>query len=63
MARLSKFNLAHLPSDLTVYVACYRDLKNSRFLRKQLLDGNTEFEYAFLDARKVLRVAGYPGYC
>ena len=36
---------------LSVHVAMYKDLQNSRFLRKQLLDGNAEFEYAFLDAR------------
>lgn len=53
MAQMTTVHLSHLPPDLAVHVAFFEDLQNSRFLRQQLLDGNTEFEYAFLDARMV----------
>jgi EKC/KEOPS complex subunit CGI121/TPRKB len=36
-----------------VYVALYRDVQNAAFLRQQLLSGNKEFEYAFIDASMV----------
>ena len=35
-------------------IALFKEVKNSAFLRKQLLDGNTDFEYAFLDASVLL---------
>jgi len=47
---LQSFNLEHLPLSHTIYVALFKDVKNSAFLHQQLLDGNTEFEYAFIDA-------------
>jgi len=53
MSFIKTLHLAHLPPGLEVHVALYEDLQNSRFLRKQLLDGNTDFEYAFVDARTV----------
>ncbi len=53
MANLQTFELAHLPPDLLVYVALYQDLKNAPFLRQQLLDGNSEYEYALIDASVV----------
>lgn len=31
-------------------IMLFQDVKNAPFLRQQLLDGNTDFEYAFLDA-------------
>lgn len=43
----------HLPPSLAVHVALFRDLKNAVFLRQQLLDGNTDFEYALIDANVV----------
>lgn len=46
-------HLAHIPPELTLFVAVYRNLKNGAFLREQLLAGNTEFEYAFIDASTV----------
>lgn len=45
--------LAHIPSDLTLFVALYRNVKNAAFLKEQLLAANAEFEYAFIDASTV----------
>ena len=53
MNTLSTFHISHLPANLVVYIALYKNLKNASFLRQQLLDGNSEFEYAFLDATSV----------
>ncbi|KAF1990505.1 CGI-121-domain-containing protein [Aulographum hederae CBS 113979] len=53
MAQLQTFKLPHLP-DHPVHIALFRDARNAEFLRQQLLDGNTEFEYAFVDAAVVL---------
>ncbi|KAF7119248.1 hypothetical protein CNMCM5793_008996 [Aspergillus hiratsukae] len=47
-------HLPHLPSAVAVHIALYRDVKNSPFLRQQLLSGNADFEYAFIDASMVL---------
>ena len=38
-----------------VYAALYDSVENASFLRQQLLAGNVEFEYAFLDASMVRR--------
>jgi EKC/KEOPS complex subunit CGI121/TPRKB len=46
-------SIAHMPSELTLYAALYRDVQNAAFLREQLLAGNEEFEYAFVDASMV----------
>lgn len=39
--------------DHPLYIALFKDVQNAPFLRKQLLEGNTDFEYAFLDASMV----------
>ncbi|MCJ1442932.1 MAG: hypothetical protein MMC23_003429 [Stictis urceolatum] len=57
MPKLRTLSLAHLPSDLAVHLALFEDLQNSRFLRKQLLEGNSDFEHAFVDARTILSEA------
>ncbi|KAJ6092633.1 hypothetical protein N7486_007922 [Penicillium sp. IBT 16267x] len=54
MAPLETINLPHLPAELPVFVALYRNVENAEFLRQQLLAGNTEFEYALIDASMVL---------
>ncbi|GAD93374.1 protein cgi121 [Paecilomyces variotii No. 5] len=54
MSLLETLNLSHLPSSVPVHIALYRDLKNAPFLRQQLLSGNSEFEYAFIDASMIL---------
>lgn len=53
MANLQTLYLAHLPSDLAVHIALYKNLKNATFLRQQLLDGNSRYEYALIDASVV----------
>ena len=53
MAMLEEFHLSHLPPQLSVFVAQYKDVDNASFLQDQLLAGNAEFEYAFLDASMV----------
>lgn len=49
---LETLNLSHIP--LPVHVALYRDVQNAPFLRQQLISGNADFEYAFIDASMVL---------
>lgn len=41
--------LPHLP-DSPIQVCLFKNVQNAAFLRQQLLQGNTDFEYAFLDA-------------
>ncbi|KAJ5103323.1 hypothetical protein N7532_003852 [Penicillium argentinense] len=53
-SRLETLNVPHLPAALPAYVVLYRDVQNSAFLRQQLLSGNKEYEYAFIDASMVL---------
>ncbi|KAJ5174896.1 EKC/KEOPS complex subunit [Penicillium canariense] len=52
--KLETINIPHLPASLPVHVALYRNVQNSAFLRQQLLAGNSEFEYALIDASMVL---------
>ncbi|OAX78306.1 hypothetical protein ACJ72_07388 [Emergomyces africanus] len=54
MSLLKTIQLSHVRSNCPVHVALYRDLQNASFLREQLLSGNTEFEYAFIDAAMIL---------
>ncbi|KAE8376336.1 kinase binding protein CGI-121-domain-containing protein [Aspergillus bertholletiae] len=51
---LETISLPHLPSSLPVHVALYRDVQNAPSLRQQLISGNSDFEYAFIDASMVL---------
>ncbi|ETN46788.1 uncharacterized protein HMPREF1541_00977 [Cyphellophora europaea CBS 101466] len=51
---VEQVSLAHIPPELAVYVALYTELENAAFLRDQLLAGNTDFEYAFIDASMVV---------
>lgn len=50
---MEAIQLPHLP-DHPVHLALFRDVQNAPFLRRQLMDGNTDFEYAFLDATTLL---------
>lgn len=52
MATGSTIELPHLEG-YPVHVSLFKDVKNAAFLRQQLLDGNSDFEYAFLDATTV----------
>ena len=47
-------DVAHTPPELRVYAAYYSELENAAYLRDQLLAGNTDFEYAFIDASMVV---------
>lgn len=51
---LQTLHLAHMPPELAVYVALYKDVENASYLKEQLLAGNTDFEYAFIDASMIL---------
>lgn len=54
MALVQTLRLAHLPPSLAVHIALYRDVQNASFLRQQLLQGNPEYEYAFIDASTII---------
>ncbi|KAL9010947.1 MAG: hypothetical protein Q9173_004169 [Seirophora scorigena] len=47
-------HIAHLPEDLQVYIFPYEEVKNATFLQQQLLQGNSAFEYAFIDASIII---------
>lgn len=53
MSLLETVHLSHVPENIRVHVALYKDLKNASFLREQLINGNGEFQYAFIDASTV----------
>lgn len=53
MALLQTLPLEHLPPSHTLHIALYHNLLNAPFLHQQLLSGNTDFEYAFIDASVV----------
>ena len=55
MASVRTFTLPHY-EDYPVHVALFKDVTNAAFLRKQLLEGNQEFDYAFLDASMVSKI-------
>jgi len=54
MALLQTFNLEHLPRSHELHVALFKDVKNADYIQQQLLNGNREFEYAFIDADVIL---------
>lgn len=51
---IQTLTLVHMPPELAVHVALYKNVENSSFLKEQLLAGNTDFEYAFIDASMIL---------
>jgi EKC/KEOPS complex subunit CGI121/TPRKB len=53
MALLQSIHLEHLPVSHVLHVALFHAVSNAAFLHQQLLDGNSEFEYAFIDASVV----------
>ncbi|KAI5270189.1 CGI-121-domain-containing protein [Aureobasidium subglaciale] len=53
MSTLETIALPHLPQ-YPLCVGLFKNVKNASFLRQQLLAGNADFEYAFLDASVVL---------
>ena len=50
---LNPIPLSLIPPNLTVYAGLYLDVQNASFLRQQLLDSNSDFEFAFIDAKTV----------
>ena len=53
------YRLQHLPPDMPIYVGLFADVANAAALRAALLAGQTDFEYAFIDATMVMgRPAG-----
>jgi EKC/KEOPS complex subunit CGI121/TPRKB len=50
---LETLNLEHIPLQHAVHVAAFDDVSNASALRDQLLAGNSDFEYAFIDASAV----------
>ena len=50
---LDCINLEHLPASHAIRIALFQNIKNASFLHQQLLAGNTEFEYALIDASTV----------
>lgn len=50
---METLTLPHLPGS-PLEICLFNDVQNSAFLRQQLLEGNTDFEYAFLDASVLL---------
>lgn len=52
---VSVLRLPHLEGH-AVYLALFKNVSNAAFLRQQLIDGNSQFEYAFLDATSVLHL-------
>lgn len=50
---LRSFQLEHLPEGYTLHATLFTSLANASFLHQQLLAGNSDFEYAFIDAAVV----------
>ena len=48
----TRLRIPHLEGH-ALYVALFKEVSNAAFLRQQLVQGNTDFEYAFLDATSV----------
>lgn len=50
-----RIELIKLPflEDYPLYIGLFSHLRNATFLRKQLLEGNQDYEYAFIDANSV----------
>ena len=46
---METITLPHLP-DSPIQACLFKNVQNAASLRQQLLEGNTDFEYAFLDA-------------
>ncbi|KAF2404362.1 CGI-121-domain-containing protein [Trichodelitschia bisporula] len=55
MADGTTLQLPHLASH-PVHISLFADVANAPFLRQQLLEGNSAFEYAFLDASTIISV-------
>ena len=52
-AQAQTYRLPHLPPEQPVHVALYEDVTNSSDLKRALLAGDGDYEYAFIDAGAV----------
>nr|POE68842.1 ekc/keops complex subunit [Quercus suber] len=59
---MESITLPHL-SEHQLQVALFANVRNATFLRTQLLQGNSSFEYAFLDASAILSRAHIQAAC
>ena len=51
---LTTLTLPHIPGGShNVHIAVLKDIKNAEYIRSQLVAGNGDFEYAFVDAVNV----------
>jgi EKC/KEOPS complex subunit CGI121/TPRKB len=50
---LTTIPIDHLPPGHAVHIALFHSVANAAFLHEQLLAGNTDFEYALIDASVV----------
>lgn len=51
---METITLPHLPVTHSLHAILFENVENAAFLRQQLLEGNTDYEYAFLDASVLL---------
>ncbi|KAH9215145.1 kinase binding protein CGI-121-domain-containing protein [Leptodontidium sp. 2 PMI_412] len=54
MTHHQTLQLSHLPPNHDLHIALYHNVTNASFLHQQLLAGNTDFEYALIDASVIL---------
>ncbi|TQS34491.1 hypothetical protein Golomagni_05122 [Golovinomyces magnicellulatus] len=54
MVQVQTFPLEHTPKSHCVHLALFRNLKNATFLVDKLRAGDSEYEYALIDARSIL---------
>nr|POE62991.1 ekc/keops complex subunit [Quercus suber] len=62
LALMETITLPHL-RQCPLQVALFADVQNASFLRTQLLEGNSSFEYAFLDASAILSTTHVKAAC
>ncbi|RKF82263.1 EKC/KEOPS complex subunit cgi121 [Golovinomyces cichoracearum] len=54
MVQVQTVPLEHTPKSHCVHIALFRNLKNAAFLVERLRAGDSEYEYALIDARSIL---------
>lgn len=51
---METIQLPHLPETHSLHAILFQDIENTAYLKQQLLEGNTDYEYAFLDTSVLL---------
>ncbi|KAL2063654.1 hypothetical protein VTL71DRAFT_5459 [Oculimacula yallundae] len=54
LSHFQTLHLEHLPPAYDLHIALYHNVTNVKFLKEQLLAGNTDFEYAMIDTSVIL---------